>query len=209
MQEENILCPNSLILITRKLQPGFINKATLKIIKRGCFLFMLCYWQLVFSQLNTQGTNTLTPAQNAYTLDAKNGVNKFKLCSFFEIHKANLKEMPAKNEVHVKWYTYTGTDVPTVFDYKVKQLDFGYYKNKLYKILVQFDGTEKEEVDGIKSKLELLFGSGKEIEKDNTPTRKLVWESAKIYLYFEYNEKEINLFMSSKILGKQIILDEL
>jgi hypothetical protein len=196
MPEENILCQNNLILITKILQIRFY-----KDIKIKAFLFMLCFAHFMFSQV--------VPAPNIQPLDAKNGINKFKLCSFFEIHKVNLKEMPAKDEVHVKWYTYTGTDVPTVFDYKVKQLDLGYYKNKLYKILVQFDGTEKEEVDGIKSKLELLFGTGKEIEKDNDPTHKYAWEATKVYLYFEHNDKEINLFMSSKILGKQIILDEL
>lgn len=162
---------------------------------------MLLFSLLVFSQV--------APAPNSQLLDSKNGINKFKLCSFFEIHKTNLKEMPAKNDVHVKWYTYLGTDVPTVFDYKIRQLDLGYYKNKLYKILVEFDGTDQEEADNIKSKLDLLFGSGKEIEIAGDPTRKYAWESTKIYLYFEYNGKEINLFMSSKILGKQIILDEL
>jgi hypothetical protein len=165
------------------------------------FLLMLLFSPLVFSQV--------APAPNSQLLDSKNGINKFKLCSFFEIHKANLKEMPAKNDVHVKWYTYMGTDVSTVFDYKIRQLDLGYYKNKLYKILVQFDGTDEEEANNIKSKLDLLFGFGKEIEKEGDPTRKYDWEATKIYLYFEYNKKEINLFMSSKILGKQIILDEL
>lgn len=165
---------------------------------------MLCFAQLVFSQV-VPAPNT----QYMQSLDAKNGINKFKLCSFLEIHKTNLKEMPAKNDVHVKWYTYMGTDVPTVFDYKIKHIDLGYYKNKLYKILVQFSGTEEEEIDNIKNKLVLLFGPGKEIEKDKDSTCKYTWETTKIYLYFEYNEKEINLFMSSKILGKQIILDEL
>lgn len=196
MPEENILYLNNQILITKILQTRFY-----KSIKAKTFLFMLCFAQLVFSQV--------APGPNAQLLDNKNGINKFKLCSFLEIHKANLKEMPAKNDVHVKWYTYMGTDVPTVFDYKIKQLDLGYYKNKLYKILVQFDGTEEEEADNIKSKLDLLFGSGKEIEKDDDPTCKYAWEAIKVYLYFEYNGKEINLFMSSKILGKQIILDEL
>jgi hypothetical protein len=175
-----------------------------KDVKIKAFLSMLCFAQLGFSQV--------VPAPNvqyAQSLDAKNGINKFKLCSFFEIHKANLKEMPAKNDVHVKWYTYMGIDVPTVFDYKIKHIDLGYYKNKLYKILVQFNGTEEEEIDNIKSKLVLLFGPGKEIEKDKDSTYKYTWETTKIYLYFEYNEKEVNLFMSSKILGKQIILDEL
>jgi hypothetical protein len=170
-------------------------------VKIKAFLFMLCFVQLAFSQV--------VPTPSMQLLDAKNGINKFKLCSFFEIHKANLKEMPAKNDVHVKWYTYMGTDVSTVFDYKIKHLDLGYYKNKLYKILVQFDGTDEEEADNIKIKLDLLFGPGKEIEKGDDPTCKYAWDATKVYLYFEYNEKEINLFMSSKILGKQIILDEL
>jgi len=183
------------------LQPQITNNKKTKSIRRIFVLLMLLFSQFVFSQA--------TPAPNAQLLDTKNGINKFKLCSFLEIHKANLKEMPAKSDVHVKWYTYTGTDVSTVFDYKIKQIDLGYYKNKLYKILVQFDGKDKDQVDNIKSKLDMLFGLGKEIEGDKDPTCKYYWETMKIYLYYEYNDKEINLFMHSKILGKQIILDEL
>jgi len=198
MPEENILYPNNLTLITRVLQIR-----SYKGLKIKAFLFMLCFAQLVFSQV--------VPAPNIQPLDAKNGINKFKLCSFLEIHKANLKETPNLNDARVKWYTYTGTDVPTVFEYKVKQLSLGYYKNKLYKISVQFDEKQDVKTDDIKNKLEMLFGAGKDLlaNKDIKQNGKYAWEATKVYLCFEYNEKEISLYMYSKILEKQIILDEL
>ncbi|HTA61268.1 MAG TPA: hypothetical protein VK835_02380 [Bacteroidia bacterium] len=172
-------------------------------VKIKAFLFMLCFTQLVFSQA--------VPTPNIQPLDAKNGINKFKLCSFLEIHKVNLKETPNPSDTRVKWYTYTGTDVPTVFEYKVKQINLGYYKNKLFKITVQFDEKQDVKTDDIKNKLEMLFGVGKDLlqNADAKQNGKYVWEAIKVYLCFEYNEKEISLYMYSKILEKQIILDEL
>ena len=85
----------------------------------------------------------VVPAPNVPPLDAKNGINKFKLCSFFDIHKANLKEISVGTDTKVKWYEYTGTDISSVFEYKVKQICLGYYKNKLYKITVLFDGSKE------------------------------------------------------------------
>jgi|GEM_PF-1520734 len=198
MPEENTLYLNNRILITRVLQIRFYKGVKIK-----AFLFMLCFAQLVFSQV--------VPTPNIQPLDAKNGINKFKLCSFLEIHKANLKETPNPSDTRVKWYTYTGTDVPTVFEYKIKQLNLGYYKNKLFKITVQFDEKQDVKTDDIKNKLEMLFGVGKDLLKnpDAKQTGKFAWEGMKVYLGFEYNEKETKLYMHSKILERQIILDEL
>jgi hypothetical protein len=198
MPEENILYLNNRILTTKVLQIRLYKGVKIK-----AFLFMLCFTQLVFSQA--------VPTPNIQPLDAKNGINKFKLCSFLEIHKVNLKETPNPSDTRVKWYTYTGTDVPTVFEYKVKQINLGYYKNKLFKITVQFDEKQDVKTDDIKNKLEMLFGVGKDLlqNADAKQNGKYVWEAIKVYLCFEYNEKEISLYMYSKILEKQIILDEL
>jgi hypothetical protein len=147
---------------------------------------------------------------NVPALDAKNGINKFKLCSFHEIHKANLKEILGANDTRIKWYTYVGTDVQTVFEYKIRQINLGYYKSKLYKITVLFDETQNIKTDDIKNKLELLFGIGKPEENLlNSKTKKYVWETTKVYLSFEYNEKEISIYNYSKIMEKQFISDEL
>jgi hypothetical protein len=148
---------------------------------------------------------------NVPPLDAKNGINKFKLCSFYDIHKANLKETPAQKDVRIKWYTYTGTDVPTVFEYKVKQINLGYYKNKLYKITVLFDEAQAIKTDDIKNKLILLFGEGKYEQSADAKhlTEKDVWETLKVYLSFEVKGSEISIYCYSKIMEKQYISDEL
>jgi hypothetical protein len=160
----------------------------------------------------SQTTNTLQP-QNAQTLDAKNGINKFKLSSFLEIHKANLKELSDSSSASIKWYAYIGTDVPKVFEYKVKQITLGYYKNKLYKIFVSFDGNQTIQTDDVKSKLELLFGTGKYRENylaDRHHDWSYTWESTKVYLCFDkLNDKEIYIWTFSKVIEKQIIFDEL
>jgi len=144
-------------------------------------------------------------------LDAKNGINKFKLCSFYEIHKANLKEAPAQKDTRIKWYTYIGNDVQTVFEYKVKQINLGYYKNKLYKITVQFDETQGIKTADIKNKLILLFGEGRYEQSADIkhPTEKDVWETTKVYLSFDANNNEISLHTYSKIIERQIVSDEL
>ena len=74
--------------------------------KVKALLFICCIVKIAFGQVLQQNTPTL---------EAKNGINKFKLCSFYDIHKANLKEAPAQKDARIKWYNYTGTDVQTVF----------------------------------------------------------------------------------------------
>jgi hypothetical protein len=162
------------------------------------FLFIYFFSIIGFAQVVQQ--------PNVPPLDAKNGINKFKLCSFYDIHKANLKEAPAQKDVRIKWYTYTGTDVPTVFEYKVKQINLGYYKNKLYKITVQFDETQGIKTADIKNKLTLLFG---ESRHEQNPNEKDVWETLKVYLSFEVNGNNISIYTYSKIMEKLYISDEL
>ena len=167
------------------------------------FFFTSCFIKISFAQI---------VQQNIPALDTKNGINKFKLCSFYEIHKTNLKEAPAQKDTRIKWYTYTGSDAQTVFEYKVKQVNLGYYKNKLYKIVVLFDETQDLKADDIKNKLALLFGDGKyqqNVGNDKRPDEKDVWETAKVYLSFNISGKEANITTYSKIIEKQIILDEL
>ena len=154
------------------------------------------------------------PQQNIPALDTKNGINKFKLCSYYDIHKANLKEFSVQNDNRIKWYTYIGTDVQTVFEYKVKQISLGYYKNKLYKITVLFDETQNIKVADIKSKLVLLFGEGRsEASPTNNNTKstaeKDVWETSRIYLSFGVNGSEISLHTYSKLIERQFVSDEL
>ena len=181
-------------LYTKKRLPRFARND-----KRIHVLLVVCFFvNYAFAQVVQQ--------PNVPPLDAKNGINKFKLCSFLEIHKANLKETPNPKDVRVKWYTYIGTDIQTVFEYKVKQINLGYYKNKLYKISVLFDETQSINTTEIKNKLELLFGAGK---LEENKSNKYVWETTKIYLSFEFNEKEISIYTYSKILEKQLISDEL
>jgi hypothetical protein len=165
--------------------------------KLKALLFICCFINVAFAQV---------AQPNMPSLDAKNGINKFKLCSFYDIHKANLKEDAAQKDTRIKWYTYTGTDVPTIFEYKVKQINLGYYKNKLYKITVLFDETQSIKTADIKNKLILLFGEGKYEQK---PTEKDVWETTKVYLSFEVTGNQISLNTYSKIIEKQIISDEL
>jgi hypothetical protein len=171
-------------------------------LKAFLFVFVCCFTTCAFAQL-------VQP--NVPPLDTKNGINKFKLCSFYDIHKANLKEAPNLKDVRIKWYTYVGIDVQTVFDYKIKQLNLGYYKNKLYKITVLFDEAQSIKTDDIKNKLILLFGDGKYLQNADAknPAEKDVWETSKVYLSFEVNGKEISLNTYSKIMEKQIISDEL
>jgi hypothetical protein len=159
--------------------------------------FFCCVIKIAFAQV---------APPNVLPLDAKNGINKFKLCSFYDIHKANLKEALAQKDTRIKWYTYTGIDVQTVFEYKVKQINLGYYKNKLYKITVQFDETQSIKTADIKNKLILSFGEGK---YEQNPTEKDVWETTKVYLSFEMSGNQVILNAYSKIIEKQIISDEL
>ncbi len=172
-------------------------------VRVGLCLLICCFIKIAFAQV---------VQQNIPALDVKNGINKFKLCSFYDIHKANLKETPAQKDTRIKWYTYTGTDVPTVFEYKVKQLNLGYYKNKLYKIIVLFDETQDLKTTDIKNKLILIFGDGKYQQNGvdaKQPDEKDVWETTKVYLSFDVGRKEISISTYSKIIEKQIILDEL
>jgi len=183
---------------------GLFTRSNLLRNKIGLLVCLLCFASCVFSQV----------VQPAYInpLDAKNGINKFKLCSFFDLHKANLKEILNQKDTKVKWYTYTGNDVDSVFEYKIKQISLGYYKNKLYKIIVLFDTTQGIKTDDIKNKLDLLFGKGKQTENnpsDKSKTTRYFWESTKVYLSFEFNEKEISIYTHSKIMEKLIISDEL
>ena len=168
-------------------------------------LFFIPYY--AFSQAPNGQT------QIAPNLDAKNGINKFKLGSFLEIHKANLKEASDSTSGSIKWYFYTGNDVQYVFEYKVKQITLGYYKNKLYKIFVSFDKSQDIKTDEVKNKLELLFGPGKYKENyvaDKHHDWSYTWESAKVYLCFDkVSDKEIYIWTFSKLIEKQIIFDEL
>ena len=165
--------------------------------KFKAFLFICCCINLAFAQVAPPGVPPL---------DAKNGINKFKLCSFYDIHKANLKEAPEQKDVRIKWYTYIGTDVPTVFEYKVKQINLGYYKNKLYKITVQFDETQGIKTADIKNKLILLFG---ESRHEQSTKEKDIWETSKVYLSFDVNGNNISIYTYSKITEKLYISDEL
>jgi len=166
-------------------------------------LLICCLIEIAFAQV---------AQPNVPPLDAKNGINKFKLCSFYDIHKANLKEAPTQKNTRIKWYTYIGGDVQTVFEYKVKKINLGYYKNKLYKITVQFDESQNIKTDDIKNKLTLLFGDANYQQKGTdtkNPTEKDIWETTKVYLIFEFSPNDINIYTYSKIMEKLYISDEL
>jgi hypothetical protein len=96
--------------------------------------------------------------------------------------------------------------VPTVFEYKVKQINLGYYKNKLYKITVQFDETQGIKTADIKNKLILLFG---ESRHEQSTKEKDIWETSKVYLSFDVNGNNISIYTYSKIMEKLYISDEL
>lgn len=150
-------------------------------------------------------------AQTLSNLDLKYGMNKFRLESSYSTYQANLK---LTLDGKVKYYEYTGSDISSIFDCKIKKIILGFYKNKLY--YIKFDLNEEYPlyVDLIYDKLEQLFGP----TPINTDIKKgpltykfaYVWQTKKTYLSFDEklpNDLQVGstaIWMYSNILGNQI-----
>lgn len=145
-------------------------------------------------------------SQSLSNLNIKYGINKFKLESPYSIQSSNLDY---KFGDEVEYYNYTKNDISKILNYNVRQINLGYFNKKLYYIGIVFD-TSYHHKDLVHNKLVNLFGkeTGYYTNYTTGPIHfnwVYVWETSKVTLqYEEYTSGEINLWMTSRILEKQI-----
>lgn len=172
------------------------------------FLIFLAFFFssfIIFSQTNTN-------------LDNKNGFNKFKLGSNFNLHKSNLK-FQTKDKNNVSYYTYIGQDIKSVFGVKIHEILIGYYKNKLYTISVDFGIIENSQSGKIVNELNKIFGE-QEIETNRNSESfeyewVISWSTNNVHLQmnkmscsFEFKPCVVAFFLISKNIQKEIDLDK-
>jgi hypothetical protein len=150
-------------------------------------------------------------SQNLSNLDAKYGINKFKLESNFELYKKDLEYKGESNGL--KLYYFKNLKSIKILDKDLTELSFTFYKNKLHSIsivLKTFDNIEQREV---LKKLENLFGRASEGDTESTDFNyewAYLWKTKKAYLGYnkmscksEFKPCVTNIYMISLKLQQQ------
>lgn len=158
-------------------------------------------------------------SQDLTNLDKKMGFNKFKLESSFDIYKTNLK-LKTVGDDKVKFYEYTGKDVPSIFGIFQDKVTLGFYNNKLYTISITFIYTTQKDDATLQDKLKELFGYTKtsydvKISGSAEYEWALQWESKKVLLQLEKYQLgsstsppwSTEIFMYSKKIRSEILND--
>lgn len=166
-------------------------------------LLFLCFYQLM--------GNTYSQSMNK--VDEKYGLNKFKLESSITLYKNNLKQINYDGEV--KFYNYTGTDIKTIFNYKVKEIILGYFESKLYYVAFKFyNNDELFNSSFFYENLKDLYGKGKLEVSYKTGDYEYdwgyYWQGKKTYLRFDKSKSgDITLWLISETMKKEILNKEL
>ncbi|MGG9963048.1 hypothetical protein [Ferruginibacter sp. SUN106] len=108
-----------------------------------------------------------TYSQSTNELDKKNGINKFKLGTSYEVYKKDLTFIMTTKETGCKMYKYTGPNIVVLLGSIYEEISLLFYKQKLYSINIYY--TNLLDPDGIKirKRLTVLFGQPKSVNLDN------------------------------------------
>ena len=155
--------------------------------------------------------------QNLDALDKKMGFNKFKLGSTFNDYASDLKYV-FSGPNNDKYYRYNKKDIKQLFDSKIKEIDLGFYKNKLYTISIFFEIITEDESKNILAKLMELFGIPKKADAEASTSYdwQFHWDGNKVFMAFsKYSclfkgdqACEDELFINSKDIQTKITTDQ-
>jgi hypothetical protein len=145
------------------------------------------------------------------------GFNKFKLESPFSLYKSHLS-FRAASKKNIKFYNYTGTDIPSIFGISYSDIVLGFYKNRLYTISIIFTYTNEEEDELLQTKLTELFGKARtsyDISNRSEYQWAWEWESKMVLMqlkkykieYFKDVPWSTEIFINSKSIDSEILND--
>lgn len=143
-------------------------------------------------------------AQSVKDLDAKNGFRHLKFGSSpNQIKNISKNENQFSQNPNVVEYIYTGTDIDNIFNVKVDRVSLGFFKNKLYSILVSFGNLETStdfelyEFNDVLSALERTYGKDwfTPTNKDGVIINGAIWIGSKVsleLLRIDYSKSKSN-----------------
>ncbi|WP_214225390.1 hypothetical protein [Pedobacter sp. B4-66] len=148
---------------------------------KTCFIY-ICFLALMTCSINTS-------AQDVQNLDLVEGISIFK----FGTDTNKIKDLEAVANANLKskniaLYRYTGDSLRTFFNVPVNEVLLHYYKNKLFRVDVNFGTNNKEytlqEYSQVHQELEKTYGTDKV---------KLAMSGAVILGGFRWSGKKIHI----------------
>lgn len=139
--------------------------------------------------------------QDISKLDAKNGFRD----AIFGTNVTEFKNLVKVDEAGDKVYYKRTTDDLKLGDYQLKNISYGFYKNKLYCVMISIEGYSNSR--GVLGILQAAYGKG---SQDNEYIEEYVWFGSVVYMDYDENSitKNSHVFITNNEISDLIQADK-